>query len=205
VLTKGMTVQYLFNRTHKLKKGETIVFHAVAGGVGLIACQWAKAVGARLIGTVGSDEKAALAKRHGAKELIVTSRQSIYDEVMRLTNGRGVDVVYDSIGKDTWADSLRAVRKLGLVVCFGTSSGNPPPYDVVHDGLKNSAFIHRATTVNYMTSDEIRQKSARHLFRMLKSGAVKVRIGQTYALRDAPKAQADMAARKTTGSTVMLP
>jgi NADPH2:quinone reductase len=204
-LTKGMTVQYLFNRTHKLKKGDTVLFTAVAGGVGLIAVQWAKAVGARLIGTVGSDEKAALARRHGAKELIVTSRQNTAEEVMRLTNGRGVDVVYDSVGRDSWEDSLKSVKRLGLVVCFGAASGPPRPYDLLVDGLKGSPYIHRATTVNYMTDDEIRQKSARHLFRMLKSGAVKVRVGQTYPLRDAAKAQADMAARRTTASTVLLP
>ncbi len=204
-LTKGMTVQYLFNRTHKLKRGETILFTAAAGGVGLIACQWAKAVGARMIGTVSSDEKAALARRNGCRDLVVTSRQSTYDEVMRLTNGQGVDVVYDSVGKDSWEDSLRSVKKLGLVACFGTASGPPRPYDVVVDGLKNSAYVHRATTVNYMTSDEIRQRAARHLFRMLKSGAVKIRIGATYKLRDAPKAQDDMENRRTTGSLVLVP
>jgi NADPH2:quinone reductase len=204
-LTKGGTVEYLFNRTHKLKKGETILFTAVAGGVGLIAAQWAKAIGARLIGTVGSDEKAALARRHGARELIVTSRQNTAEEVMRLTNGQGVDVVYDSVGKDSWEDSLKSVRRRGLVVCFGASSGPPRPYDLLVDGLKGSPYIHRATSVNYMTSDEERQKAARHLFRMMKSGAVKIRINQTYKLREAPQAQADMQARKTTGSTVLLP
>jgi NADPH2:quinone reductase len=204
-LTKGMTVQYLFNRTHRLRPGETILFHAAAGGVGLIACQWARAVGATMIGTVSTDEKAQLAKRNGCKHVIVTGRRNVAEEVNRLTNGQGVDVVYDSIGKDSWADSLKSVKKLGLVVCFGTASGPPPPYDVVRDGLANSAYVHRATTVNYMTSDEIRQKAARHLFRMLKSGTVKIRIGGTYPLRDAPRAQDDMERRRTTGSLVLLP
>ena len=204
-LTKGMTVQYLFNRTHRLRPGETILFHAAAGGVGLIACQWARAVGATMIGTVSTDEKGQLAKRNGCKHVIVTGRQNVAEEVTRLTNGQGVDVVYDSIGKDCWADSLKSVKKLGLVVCFGTASGPPPPYDVVRDGLANSAYVHRATTVNYMTSDEIRQKAARHLFRMLKSGTVKIRIGGTYPLRDAPRAQDDMERRRTTGSLVLLP
>jgi NADPH2:quinone reductase len=204
-LTKGMTVQYLFNRTHRLRPGETILFHAAAGGVGLIACQWARAVGATMIGTVSTDEKAQLAKRTGCKHVIVTGRRNVAEEVNRLTNGQGVDVVYDSIGKDSWADSLKSVKKLGLVVCFGTASGPPPPYDVVRDGLANSAYVHRATTVNYMTSDEIRQKAARHLFRMLKSGTVKIRIGGTYPLRDAPRAQDDMERRRTTGSLVLLP
>ena len=204
-LTKGMTVQYLFNRTHRLRPGETILFHAAAGGVGLIACQWARAVGATMIGTVSTDEKAQLAKRNGCKHVIVTGRRNVAEEVNRLTNGQGVDAVYDSIGKDSWADSLKSVKKLGLVVCFGTASGPPPPYDVVRDGLANSAYVHRATTVNYMTSDEIRQKAARHLFRMLKSGTVKIRIGGTYPLRDAPRAQDDMERRRTTGSLVLLP
>jgi NADPH2:quinone reductase len=204
-LTKGGTVQYLFNRTHKLKKGDTVLFTAVAGGVGLIAVQWAKAVGARLIGTVGSNEKAALARRYGAKEVVVTALQSTADEVMRLTNGQGVDVVYDSVGKDSWEDSLKSVKRRGLVVCFGASSGPPRPYDLLVDGLKGSPYIHRATSVNYMTSDEERQRAARQLFRMMKSGAIKIRISQTYKLRDAPQAQADMQARKTTGSTVLLP
>jgi NADPH:quinone reductase len=203
--TKGMTVQYLFNRTHKLKKGETILFHAAAGGVGLIACQWAKAVGARLIGTVSTDEKAKLAKRAGAWAVIVTSRQSIADEVARLTKGRGCDVIYDSIGRDTWDDTLKSIRKLGLVALFGASSGPPPAYDLWREGVKNSAYVHRATTVNYMTSDELRQQSARHMFRMLRSGAVKIRVGGTYRLRDAPKAQDDMENRRTTGSLVLVP
>ena len=204
-LTKGMTVQYLFNRTHKLKKGDTVLFTAVAGGVGLIAVQWARTVGARLIGTVGNDDKAALARRHGARNLVVTSRQNTAEEVMRLTNGQGVDVVYDSVGRDSWEDSLKSVKRRGLVVCFGASSGPPRPYDLLVDGLKGSPYIHRATTVNYMTNNEERQTAARHLFRMLKSGAVKIRVGQTYRLRDAPQAQADMAARRTTASTVLLP
>jgi NADPH:quinone reductase-like Zn-dependent oxidoreductase len=154
---------------------------------------------------VSTDEKAQLAKRNGCKHVIVTGRRNVAEEVNRLTNGQGVDVVYDSIGKDSWADSLKSVKKLGLVVCFGTASGPPPPYDVVRDGLANSAYVHRATTVNYMTSDEIRQKAARHLFRMLKSGTVKIRIGGTYPLRDAPRAQDDMERRRTTGSLVLLP
>jgi NADPH2:quinone reductase len=192
-LTKGMTVQYLFNRTHKLKPGETILFHAAAGGVGLIACQWARAVGVTMIGTVSTDEKSQLAKRNGCKHVIVTGRQNVAEEVNRLTNGQGVDVVYDSIGKDSWDDSLKSVKKLGLVVCFGTASGPPPPYDVVRDGLANSAYVH------------LRQKAARHMFRMLKNGAVKIRIGGTYPLRDAPRAQDDMERRRTTGSLVLLP
>lgn len=205
VLSKGMSVEYLFTRTHKLKKGETILFHAAAGGVGLIACQWAKALGVTVIGTVSTDAKAKLAKRYGCKYPIVTSNQDLVTEVMRLTKGKGVDVVYDSVGKDTWDASMECVRKLGLVVSFGSASGMPKPYDIGRDGLKKSAFITRATTPNYMTSREIKAASARALFRMIRKVPIKVLIGQTYPLRDAAKVHIDAEARRTTGSTVLLP
>ncbi|MBI2962018.1 MAG: quinone oxidoreductase [Betaproteobacteria bacterium] len=205
VLVKGMTVQYLFNRTHKLKKGETILFHAAAGGLGLVACQWARALGATVIGTVSTDAKAKLAKRYGCRHPIVTSRQDLVSEVMRLTKGKGVDVVYDSVGKDTWDASMECVRRLGLMVSCGSTSGKPPPYDIGTDGMKKSAFITRATTANYMTSGEIRRASARVLFRMMRAAPIKVLIGQTYALKDAARAHIDAEARRTTGSTVLLP
>lgn len=205
LLSKGETVQFLFNRTHKLKKGETILFHAAAGGIGLIACQWAREVGARLIGTVGTDAKARLAMRQGCKHVIVTARQNITEEVMRITKGEGVDVVYDSIGKDFWEDSLQSVRRLGLVVSFGSASGPPPPLDLARRGREKSVFFTRASKDNYMTSDEIRAASARALFRMIRKGAVKARIGQTYALKDAAKAHRDAEARRNTGSTLLLP
>lgn len=211
-MTKGMTVQYLFNRTHKLKQGDTIIMHAAAGGVGLIAGQWAKSVGARIIGTVSTPEKAKLAKRNGYTHVIVREgrpgkrqSQKVVDEVMRLTNGQGVGVVYDSTGKDTWWESGECVERLGLVVLFGAASGAPEPMDFLADGSKKSAYFHRATSVNYHTSPEHRQKTARHLLRMLKSGAVKITIGQTYPLSKAPQVHRDLAARKTTASTVMLP
>ncbi len=204
-LSKGRTVQYLFNRTHKLKRGDTILFHAAAGGVGLIACQWAKAVGATLIGTAGTDEKCRLAKRYGAKHVINYRKQDFVSEVMRFTKNKGVDVVYDSVGKDTWNGSIKCVRRLGLVVSFGSASGPPPPLDIAADGVKTSAYFTRATTVNYMTSPEIERASTRHLFRMMKSGAVKVKIGHTYRLRDAVQVHKDAEARKTTGAVVMIP
>jgi NADPH2:quinone reductase len=205
-ISKGCTVQFLFNQTHKLKKGETIVFHAAAGGVGLIACQWAKAVGATVIGAVGTEEKARLARRHGCKHPIVVKKpQDLTDAVMRITKGVGVDVVYDSIGKDLWQSSLDSVRRRGLVVNFGSASGTPPPLDLAREGTQKSAYFTRAAGLNYMTSHEVRKASARHLFRMIKSGAVKVRIGQTYPLREAAKAHRDAAARKTTGSTLLIP
>ncbi len=204
-LTKGRTVEYLFNRTHKLKKGETILFHAAAGGVGLIACQWAKSIGATVIGTVSTAAKARLAKRHGCTYPVLTKDGNVVEEVMRLTKGEGVDVVYDSIGKSSWRASMESVKRLGLVVSFGAASGLPPPLDLATDGIRKSAYFTRATTLNYMTSDAIEQASARALFRMMRQGAVKIRIDQTYALKDAPKLHRDAEARRTTGSTVMLP
>jgi len=205
ILTKGRTVEYLFNRTHKLKKGETILFHAAAGGVGLIAGQWARALGAIAIGVVGSPKKASVAKRHGYKQVIVAGKADIAEEVMRITKGRGVDVVYDSVGKDTWQASLDSVRNLGLVVSFGSASGDPPPYNVSLDGRKNSAFIHRATMPNYMTTPEIAAASARKVFAMIKKGAIKARIDQSYRLRDVARLHRDAEARKTTGQIVILP
>lgn len=205
VITKGRTVEYLFNRTHKLKKGETVLFHAAAGGVGLLAGQWARDVGAIAIGVVGSPEKAKIAKRNGYKHVIVASEANIGEEVMRITKGRGVDVVYDSVGKDTWQASLDSVRKLGLVVSFGSASGDPPPYNVSLDGRKNSAFIHRATMQNYMTTPEIAAASARKVFAMMKKGAIKARINDSYRLRDVIQLHRDAEARKTTGQIVILP
>lgn len=205
VLTKGRTVEYLFNRTHKLKNGETILFHAAAGGVGVIAGQWAKAVGAVAIGVVGSADKVRIAKRNGYKHVIVAGEADIADQVMRITKKRGVDVVYDSVGKDTWQASLDSVRRLGLVVSFGSASGDPPPYNVSLDGRKNSAFIHRATMPNYMTSPEIAAASAARVFSMLKKGAIKTRINDSYALKDVARLHRDAEARKTTGQIVIIP
>jgi len=205
ILTKGRTVEYLFNRTHKLKKGETVLFHAAAGGVGLIAGQWAKSVGATAIGVVGSPDKSKVARRNGYKHVIVSGKSDIAEEVMRITKGRGVDVVYDSVGKDTWQASLDSVRKLGLVVSFGSASGEPPPYNVSLDGRKNSAFIHRATMPNYMTTPEIAAASAAKLFAMVRRGAVKARIDDSYTLKEVVRLHRDAEARKTTGQVVMIP
>ncbi len=205
-LIKGTTVQFLFNEAHKLKKGEIIVFHAAAGGVGLIACQWAKALGATVIGAVSTPEKARLAKRHGCKHPIVVNKpQDLTDAVMRITKGAGVDVVYDSIGKDLWQSSLDSVRRRGLVVNFGSASGTPPLLDLAFEGGRKSAYFMRAAGGNFMTGPDVRKASANHLFRMIKSGAVKIRVGQTYPLKQAAKAHRDAAARKTTGSTLLIP
>lgn len=205
LLTKGRTVEYLFNRTHKLKKGETILFHAAAGGVGQLAGQWAKAVGATAIGVVGSPEKAKIAKRNGYKHVIVASQKDIAKEVMRITRGKGVDVVYDSVGKDTWAASLASVRLNGLVVSFGSASGNPPPFDVGASGRQNAPYVHRATMINYMTTPEIAAASAARVFAMVKKGLLKTAIDDSYRLKDVVKVHRDAEARKTTGQIIMVP
>lgn len=203
--TKGMTVEYLFNRTHKLTQDDTILLTAAAGGVGLIACQWARSVGATVIGTVSTEAKAELALANGCTHVVVTSRQSVPDEVRRITGGNGVDVVYDSIGKDSWADSMEAVKVRGLVVAFGNASGNPPPFDPIEDGSIKSIYLHRATTRHYQTSDAIRRQSAASLFEKMQSGAVKITIGREYALRDLPQAHSDVEERRTSGSVIFIP
>ncbi len=203
--TKGMTVEYLFNRTHKLTAGDTILLTAAAGGIGLIACQWAKSLGATIIGTVSTDAKAELALANGCTHVVVTPRESVSEAALRVTGGKGVDVVYDSVGKDSWADSMASVKVRGLVVAFGAASGNPPPFDPIEDGSKKSIYLHRATTVHYQTSDAIRRQSAQSLFEKMRSGAVKITIGHEYALRNLPQAHADVEARKTTGSVIFNP
>lgn len=205
ILSKGRTVEYLFNQTHKLKKGDVILFHAAAGGVGLIACQWAKALGAKLIGTAGTDSKCALAKKFGAKHVVNYKKKDFAEEVMRITKGKGVDVVYDSVGKTTWTGSLESVKLRGLVVSFGSASGPPPLLNMAMEGQAKSAYFHRATTVNYMTSPEIADASARSVLRMIKSGKVKMHITRAYKLRDAVKVHQDAAGRKTTGQIIMVP
>ena len=205
-LLKGTTVQFLFNEAHKLKKGETIIFHAAAGGVGLIACQWAKAVGATVIGVVSNDKKARLAKRYGCKyPVVATKPRELTDAVMRITKGVGVDVVYDSVGKAMWQSTLDSVRRRGLVVNFGSASGKPPLLDLAFEGGRNSAYFMRATGGNFMTGPDVLQSATAQLFRMIKSGAIKICVGQTYPLPNAAKLHRDAAARKTTGSTLLIP
>ena len=205
LLTKGRTVEYLFNRTHKLRKGETILFHAAAGGVGQLAGQWAKAIGVIAIGVVGSLDKAKIAKRNGYRHVIVASQKDIAKEVLRITKGRGVDVVYDSVGKDTWDASLASVRKMGLVVSFGSASGNPPPFDLAASARQNAPYVHRATMINYMTSPEVAAASAAKVFSMVKKGLLKTAINDSYRLKDVVKVHRDAEARKTTGQIVMVP
>jgi NADPH2:quinone reductase len=181
------------------------LFHAAAGGVGLIACQWAKALGVQVIGTVGSPEKVALAKAHGCKWVIDTSRENFVEKVKEITKGAGVPVVYDSVGKDTWEGSLNCLRPRGLMVSFGNASGPVPPFSATLLSQKGSLYLTRPTLVHYTASREDLMKSAKALFAMVQSGKVKIEIHQTYPLKEAAQAHRDLAARKTTGSTVLLP
>ena len=205
MMLKGLTAQYLIRRTYRVKKGDTIVMHAAAGGVGQILCQWAKHLGATVIGTVGSDEKAELAKKAGCKHVIVLAREKFSERVKEITKGKGVPVVYDGIGKDTFMDSLDCLQPMGLMASFGNASGAVTAFNPGILAQKGSLFLTRPTLVHYTASREDLVKAARELFTVVKSGAVKIRINQTYALRDAAQAQNDLEARKTTGSTVLIP
>lgn len=205
MMLKGLTAQYLIRRTYRVKKGDTILMHAAAGGVGQILCQWAKHLGATVIGTVGSDEKVELAKKAGCKHVIVLAREKFSERVKEITKGKGVPVVYDGIGKDTFMDSLDCLRPMGLMASFGNASGAVPPFNLGVLAQKGSLFVTRPTLVHYTASRDDLAKAARELFAVVKSGAVKIRVNQTYALRDAGQAQNDLEARRTTGSTVLIP
>jgi NADPH:quinone reductase len=205
MMLKGLTAWYLCRRTYKVKKGETILVHAAAGGVGQILCQWAKYLGATVIGTVGSDEKVALAKKSGCKHVIVTSKEKIPERVRAITKGKGVPVVYDGVGKDTFMDSLDSLAPLGMMVSFGNASGAVPPFNIGVLAAKGSLFLTRPTLGNYTATSEDLQAASRELFNVVKKGAVKIRINQTYPLREAAQAHRDLESRKTTGSTVLLP
>jgi NADPH2:quinone reductase len=205
IMLKGMTSWYLCRRTYKVKKGDTILVHAAAGGVGQILCQWTKHLGATVIGTVGSDEKAALAKKVGCKHVIVTSKENFVERVKAITKGKGVPVVYDGVGKDTFTGSLDCLSPLGLMVSFGNASGPVPPFNLGVLAQKGSLFLTRPTLVSYTGKREDLVTAARELFSVVKSGKVKISINQTYPLREAAQAHMDLEARKTTGSTVLIP
>ena len=205
MMLQGLTVQYLFRRTFALRGGETILFHAAAGGVGLIACQWARALGVTMIGTVGSDEKAALAKAHGCTHAINYNKENFVERVKDLTGGQGVPVVYDSIGKDTFTGSLDCLAPLGTMVSFGSASGPVPPFTLNELASRGSLFITRPSLFNYTAKREDLDAMAADLFGMVESGKVKIEINQRYALRDVAQAHRDLEARKTTGSTILVP
>ncbi|SMP59268.1 quinone oxidoreductase family protein [Noviherbaspirillum suwonense] len=205
MMLQGLTVQYLFRRTFPLKGGETVLFHAAAGGVGLIACQWARALGVTLIGTVGSDAKGELAKQHGAAHVINYNTENFVERVKEITGGKGVPVVYDSIGKDTFIGSLDCLSPLGTMVSFGSASGPVPPFNLNELASRGSLFITRPTLFSYTAQREDLDAMAAELFDMVGSGKVKIEINQRYALKDAAQAHIDLESRKTTGSSILLP
>jgi NADPH2:quinone reductase len=205
VMLKGLTVQYLFRQTYRLQGNETILFHAAAGGVGLIACQWARSLGVRLIGTVSSSEKAALAKKHGAWQTIDYSKENFAERVVALTNGAKVPVVYDGVGKTTWEGSLDSLQPRGLMVSFGNASGAVTGVNLGILAAKGSLFVTRPTLATHIVPRARLEESAAELFDLMQSGKIKVDIEQRYPLADAARAHEDLAARKTVGSTVLLP
>ena len=205
IMLKGMTVEYLVRRTYNVKAGQTVLFHAAAGGVGLIACQWLKAIGAKVIGTVGSEEKAALAKANGCEHTILYREENFVDKVKEITNGEGVPVVYDGIGKDTALKSLDCLSPLGMLVVFGNSSGNAPPIETGLLAAKGSLFLTRPTLMTYNAKREDLVESAQQLFNMVESGKVNISINARYDLKDAAQAHKDLESRKTTGSTLLIP
>jgi NADPH2:quinone reductase len=205
MMLQGMTVEYLLCRTYPVKAGDTILFHAAAGGVGLIACQWAKALGATVIGTVGTDEKAELARAHGCDHAIVYTRENFVERVKEITGGKGVPVVYDAVGKDTFAGSLDCLAPFGMMVSFGQASGKIADVDIGILGQKGSLFLTRPTLMTYTAKREDLVDSANALFDMVSSGKVKIEIEQRYALSDAAQAHRDLEGRKTTGSTIFTP
>jgi NADPH2:quinone reductase len=205
LMLKGMTVQYLIRRTYNVQPGDTVLFHAAAGGVGLIACQWLKALGATVLGTVGSPEKAKLAHAHGCDHPILYTQEDFPRRVRELTAGKGVPVVYDSVGKSTFQGSLDCLRPLGLMVSFGNASGPVPPFDVGVLAQKGSLFLTRPTLNTYTASRADLEASAQDLFDVVLSGKVKIEVHRTYPLQGAAQAHRDLKARQTTGSIVLLP
>ncbi len=205
IMLKGMTAHYLLRRTYVVKPGDTILVHAAAGGVGLILCQWAKALGATVIGTVGSPDKAALAASHGCDHPVLYREEDFAAAVREITKGEGVPVVYDSVGKDTFLKSLDCLSPLGVMALFGQSSGPVPPVDLGVLAQKGSLYVTRPTLMTYVAKRPDLERAARELFEAVASGRVKVEINQTYPLAEAAAAHRDLEARKTTGSTLLLP
>ncbi len=205
LMLKGMTAHYLIRRTYRVKRGDFVLAHAAAGGVGLILTQWAKKLGASVIGVVGSEAKAELAKKHGCKHVLISGRDELLPNIKKLTKNQGVAVVYDAVGKDTFMESLDCLRPLGMMVSYGNASGPPPAFSPLELSKRGSLFLTRPTLFHYIARREDLVASARELFAAVKSKAVRVRIGQTYALKDAADAHRDLEARRTTGSTVLIP
>ena len=204
IMLKGMTAQYLLRRTYKVGRGTTLLFHAAAGGVGLIACQWAASLGATVIGTVGSSGKALIARAHGCAHVINIREEDVVAKVKEYTKGEGVDVVYDSIGKDTFPASLDCLKPLGMWVSFGQASGPVPPFNITLLSQKGSLFATRPSLADYVGTRKDLVATANDLFDAIAKGTVKIAVNQTYPLAEAAQAQGDLEARLTTGSTVLL-
>jgi len=205
LMLKGLTVQYLFRQTFPLKGGETILFHAAAGGIGLIACQWARALGVTMIGTVGSDEKAALAKANGCTHTIVYTRENFVERVKQLTGGKGVPVVYDGVGKDTFPASLDCLSPRGMFVSFGNASGPIAAFDILLLSQKGSLYATRPTLATFTASRAAMLAMCDDMFSLVRAGKLGNEPRQTYALKDAAQAHRDLESRKTTGAIVLLP
>ena len=202
---RAMTVEYLLNRTYKCKAGDTILFHAAAGGVGLIAAQWCRAIGVNMIGTVGSDEKGKLALDHGCKHVINYNTENFVERVKEITGGKKVPVVYDSVGKDTWPASLDCLQPLGLMVSFGNSSGPVTGVDLGILAAKGSLYVTRQTLMAYTSSRATTEEMANNVFNMMKDGKIDLAARQTYSLADAAQAHRDLEARKTVGGVILVP
>lgn len=205
MMLQGLTSAYLLRRTYRVQPGDAVLIHAAAGGVGLIACQWAKALGATVIGTVSSEAKAALASAHGCDHIIYYTREDVAKRVREITGGEGVAVVYDGVGKDTFTGSLDSLRTRGMMVTFGNASGPVAPFDPLLLSQKGSIFITRPTLAHYTAKRAELLELGAELFEMVTSGKVKIEVNQSYALSDAASAHRDLEARKTTGSTILLP
>jgi NADPH2:quinone reductase len=205
MMLQGLTVHYLLTDSYKVKAGDTVLFHAAAGGVGLIAMQWLKLLGATVIGTVGSEEKAALAKSYGCDHTILYTKEDFVARTKELTNGKGVNVVYDSIGKDTFMQSLDCIKPRGMMVTYGNTSGPVPPIDVGILGVKGSLKLTRPTVMTYAHDRSLLEPMSAELFDKVVSGKIKIEINQRYQLQDAAQAHRDLEDRKTTGSTIFLP
>jgi NADPH2:quinone reductase len=205
VMLKGLTAWYLLRRTCRVRKGDPIVIHAAAGGVGLIAVQWARALGAEVIAVTGTGEKAEVARQHGAHHTVLLGRGDLAERVREITGGKGVPVVYDSIGKDSFFASLDCLRPLGLMVTYGNASGPVPPFSPLELSKRGSLFLTRPTLFTYIARRSELLRGSSELFAVMEQGAVEVRIGQIYALKDAALAHRELEARRTTGSTVLIP
>lgn len=205
IMLKGLTAEYLLRRTYRVQRGDFILVHAAVGGVGLLLCQWAKAIGARVIGVVGSHAKAALAKKNGCKHVLVMGQDPLVESVKKITKGAGVKVVYDSVGKDTFIESLDCLAPLGMMVSYGNASGPPPAISPLELSKRGSLFLTRPSLFAYIAKREDLDAAAKALFSMISSKKVRLHIGQRYPLADAARAHRDLEARKTTGSTLLIP